>query len=155
MSLLLPNLKLMPTVLLLLVKFKLLLLLVTLKCTEILAAAAAAAAAAKVTTIAAAVAVEVITTNAAAVGVEPERVTLQLLPTPEEQHRAQCCSCSRGAHRRTPPKHSGLLILKGFAPQVAAAAAEAGFEVELVVAAACDMLQLALSEGAFEVHSGR
>ena len=128
------------------------LLLVTLKCTEILAAAAAAA---KVKIIAAAVAVEVITTNAAAVGVEPERVTLQLLPPPEEQHRAQCCSCSRGAHRRTPPKHSGLLILKGFAPQVAAAAAEAGFEVELVVAAACDMLQLALSAGAFEVHSGR
>ena len=51
----------------------------------------------------------------------------------EEQH--QHGSCSLSACCRTPQKHSELLILKGFAPQVAAAANEVGVEIEVVAVA--------------------
>jgi hypothetical protein len=57
------------------------------------------------------------------------------LVQPEEQHRAQLGSCSLSACCRTPQKHSELLILKGLAPQVAAAANEVGVEIEVVAVA--------------------
>ena len=57
------------------------------------------------------------------------------LVQPEEQHHAQLGSCSLSACCRTPQKHSELLILKGFAPQVAAAANEVGVEIEVVAVA--------------------